>query len=394
MPLVLKLWLAIQVAMLVAVIVDRAFLQRITTILWASAIGFILLGTYYLIVGPRYFAAIGAIGALMIAFGFVRVPEDPPHKGILTFWNRRIRVLIPEGTHLLAPYFPFMVGVNPVKVERMNRNFTYEDVRCRANTGSDTAAAGAAVTVEVAITIEPDADGLHGGEDVDADRIIKYLNSGGEEGVKKILCDIIGEETRVFASDYTWEEFVFLKAPLAASLLMMVSDAKLRTLPRTDGKIAEEDFAIAPDKYRLLPTIDEPLRYIHAAPKDDLHNRQREMEVFLRIVRENGVGDVVDLGIQITRLNVVRIEPSSALGADAELSAREDAQRRAERKDFDTELELARAYIADATSRGETLSLERALELVRINRGRAKETIVRSGNPLVDAAAIFTNNKD
>jgi hypothetical protein len=332
---------------------------------------------------------------LMLAFGFKRVPEDPPHVGILTFWNRRIRVLVGEGTHLLADYFPIFLGVNVVKVERVNLNFLYTDVRCRGEVVNGKPTAGPAVTVEVAVTYEPDYEGKHGGRDVGADRIIKFLNSGGADGVKHILQDLTGEEVREIASEYTWEQFVFLKAPLAASLLMMVSEAKLRKLPReSDGSISDAIFNITPDEYVTLPVIEQPLRYVLAAENEtERTTRQREMEVLIRIIRENGIGDVIDLGLQLIRLNVVRIEPEGAgLNEDAELAAREHKQREAENLDFETEIQLAEKYIAAARRSGGDMTIDAALERVRINRGRATENIVRSsGNLLADAAALFTS---
>lgn len=397
MPLIVSIWLAIQIVLVAAMLIDRAFLEKISTIMWASAIGAILIGIYYLIEGPRVFAVIGAIGFFMIASGFVRVPEDPPHVGILTFWDRRLRTLLPEGTHLLAPYFPFMVGVNSVNVEGWNFKFEFKNVHCKHKDTDGNRVPGGQVSVIISGMVEPDYKASDSsGQPCGADRIITYLNRGGEEKVRAALEGVLQQATKNLATLFTWEDFTLMKAPLAAALIMNISGAKVYKLPRIDAVIPDEYLDISPDEYAKLRTerIRDPLMYLWEVKGNETEYRQRykDVETFLKVVLETGVGDVVDLGIQFTIFAVEEIEPEDALDAAAQGAAIEQAERRKEEIDFDTELLLAEKYLATATKRGEQMTLDQALERVRVNRGRAKEVIVRSsGNQFADAAALMSN---
>ena len=121
--------------------------------------------------------------------GLKKIPADPPHRGALTFFGRRLDTVLEEGWRFL-PLFPWVYGVVLVNVVRKNLDLAPEDVRTPADL--------AEFSVPVSVTYTPTA-------------LVAYLNSGGESGVNNILADAVGEVIREWAitPDYgpeTWEE--------------------------------------------------------------------------------------------------------------------------------------------------------------------------------------------
>ena len=120
--------------------------------------------------------------------GLKKIPADPPHRGALTFFGRRLGTVLEEGWRFL-PFFPWVFGVVLVNVVRKNLDLAPEDVRTPDL---------AELSVPVSVTYTPTA-------------LVAYLNSGGESGVNNILADAVGEVIREWAitPDYgpeTWEE--------------------------------------------------------------------------------------------------------------------------------------------------------------------------------------------
>ena len=120
--------------------------------------------------------------------GLKKIPADPPHRGALTFFGRRLGTVLEEGWRFL-PFFPWVFGVVLVNVVRKNLDLAPEDVRTPDL---------AELSVPVSVTYTPTA-------------LVAYLNSGGESGVNTILADAVGEVIREWAitPDYgpeTWEE--------------------------------------------------------------------------------------------------------------------------------------------------------------------------------------------
>ena len=368
--------------------------ESISLKLWIAAFSFIILGTFCFLTGHWALAGIGAIGCAMIAFGIKLIPANPPNVGILTVGGTRIPVIIRESIVLLAPYWPLLIDVILVPVVRQDEDFEYTGVRCK---GQEVGQAGGAVLIKVSVTYQPDYGVPDSGT-----LITQYLNAGGKEGVNHILADVIGKTSRNIAGLYTWEELIFLQAALEAALLMRVADTKFRLLPRgPDGKILDEAFDYSSEEYgALTQMMRDPLEYINSArlpdgkpDEDERTIRQQELAVFLKCAQINGGGDVLDLGIRITRLNVVKILPEGELATDAETTAREKKQREGENMDFVTEIQLADLYLDKAKARGEEMTLSQALQMVRINRGRDREVVVNSANPLTGAAAVLSGGR-
>lgn len=356
---------------------------------------------------------LGYLGWYILAYPLTVVRSDPPEVGILTFWTTRHPVLLPEGEYKLLKMFPFKLGVSTATAETIPFDFRFVNVPCKSDTGTDGKGVGAFVEVRVVGNIE--ADHMNDDDDTRGDkanasegarRIINFQNAGGAQGVLKTLEGIIGQSVREHAKAYTWEEYVGLKAPLAATLVAGISTARPRKLDRfmnEDGFINKpdhhnpdaENYLSAKD-YLKLPVIDDPLVYVCACDQDEDGKKQRrnrivEMEFFLEMVREGGFSDVPDLGIQFTRFTVPEIEPTGAVKEAADKAAAEKKQREQEIADADAEIAVARQYMAADTK----LTLDQALSYVRRRRNPAAREIFIHGStsPLTDAAAIFADTK-
>lgn len=355
------------------------------------------------------------LGGYIIVVGLMDIPADPPHVGLLTVWGERVPVLLSEGLALLPNFWPFNVGAIVVSVEKKNFDFEFTDVRCRNATDADgkpvtdpsAPTAGGAVTVKVSVTLSPDYTAIdRDGNPCGAKRVMGYLNHGRMDGVRSILDDTLSEATRHLAGLYDWETFMFMKAPLAVALLAKISDIDFKRLPRkeSNGDFSENVNDITPERYAKFEEIElAPLEYLFgddlkalepAERKKEQQRRLVEIEIFLKLARQSGVSDIIDLGVHIARLNVSHIVPEGDLAKDAEGAAREKKQREAETFDIDTGILLAQKYL-DFAKDGSVTAAE-ALQLTRIDRKRATEQVIRtpaSTDPLTRSAAIVASGR-
>lgn len=360
----------------------------------------------------------GFLGWYILTYPMTVVRSDPPEVALLTFWGERQRILLSEGEYKLLGFFPFKLGITPATAKTIPFDFVFDKVPCRSDTSADGKGVGAFVTVRVVGNIEADhmlsegdtrGDGANPSEG--ARRIINFLNKGGgdglqdgivvdwqQNGVLKTLEGVIGQGVREHAKAYVWEEYVTLKAPLAAALVTSMSTARPRELPRVGGIVTKPDHqTFTMEEYMSYPEIREPLVYVCKANsttddgKQEHRNRVMDMEFFLEMVREGGFSDVPDLGVQFTRFTVPEIEPTGEVREAADKAAAETKQREQETADTNAEIALAKRYMeAD-----EKLTLDAALSYVRLRRNAGtREMFIRGSNsPLTDAAAIFAEAK-
>lgn len=362
---------------------------------------------------------LGFLGWHILAYPLTIVKSEPAEVALLTFWGGRQLVLLPEGEYKLLDFFPFKLGITTATKRTIPIDFVFDSVPCKSETSEDGKGVGAFVVLRVVGNIEADhmLDEKDARENAanpteGARRIINFLDKGGNNGivngvltdwrqndVLKTLNGIIGEDVREHAKSYTWEEYMGLKAPLAATLVARISTARPRKLPRNADGVVEmpKPGKYKPDEYQNLPIIDQPLVYVCKAnnssdeEKAERRNRIVEMEFFLDMIREGGFADVPDLGIQFTRFTIPEIEPVGAVKEAAEKAAAETKQREQEVADTDAEIALAGQYMA----KDPKMTLTEALSYVRLRRNTGtKEVFIRGSNsPLVDAAAIIADNK-
>lgn len=252
-----------------------------------------------------------------------KIPADPPHVGLTVIWGERRPKIKKEGWRLLAPFFPFMYDVILIKVESINLDFLFEDIRTRQRLDPEEEEqdgipqAGGELTIKISITFHPDKE--KGG------RLIEYLNRGGQPGVERILRDLIEEDIRHIACERHWEAITFGADELMWQLIGKLTERK----PRTEEEKTE---------------------------------LRREFQTV-------GLPDVMHLGIVLTRINVGRIKEQGDLARVAELRTVERKQREAEI------LELDHVGKQIERLRRSGLSAKEARDVVQTERGKVKKDI-------------------
>lgn len=379
---------------------------------WEYAIKFIAIGLAGLLLsvialfkGSEWVAAMaaptvlfGVAGALTVNQGFTVIPAQPISRGVLTFWGERQEYILDEGEHLLPKFWPLNIDVIIENVEAVDFRFVYTGVPCRGEDAPDgSRTIGATVTVEVVGAWEPDYDATIKDEDghevhVGASRLMNYQNRGGTDKIRRLLEGIIGQELREYSVSYKWEEFIRLKAPMAATLVSDLTTARPRKLHERGEELPSNVMDIPAKEYAdqsKYPIITDPMEYMNDASGDDKETRRRlrEMEAFLAQLREGGVGDVPDLGLQFLRFSIPAIEPEGAVKAAADLAAAEKKERERDEQDVDTEIALIGKFVQASNG---SMDFNEAAQRLSVNRGRTREIKVSGAHrsTLTDAAAI------
>lgn len=290
---------------------------------------------------------IGMAG-IFFAYFLTKIPAEPPHVGLVKIWGKRIPVKKEEGWILTAPCFPFFYEIIRIKVKKINLDFVFSDIRTRADPEliglidlsrksqrrtkrqkrggkeeKEKPRAGGEVSTNISLTYTPDYKSKNAGQ-----RLISFLNSGGEEGVRDIIKDLIEEDVREMSRDHSWEEFTFSAGELTCRLITKLTGQKA-----------------------LLKDLQQ-----------DLQGLRKELQT-------NGLPDVADLGILLSRFTVGKVKEQGELATAAESFAKEVQQRRGE------EIELA--FVIDQTKKLRDLGIDpgEALDGVQIERGKATKDV-------------------
>jgi len=254
---------------------------------------------------------------LMATLRFVQ--NRPPYVGLVVIWGRKIPVLKKEGWHILAPFFPFMYAINRINVEKVNLDFTFEDIRCRflkkESGEKDVPQAGGEVSVNISLTYFPDYKTSQSGY-----RLISFINSGEHKVVEEIVKDLLEEDMRQMARDNTWEEVTFSADEIKQNLVHKLTGEYLTE------EIAEE-------------------------------------------LNKNGLPDIADLGIKITRFNVGKVKEQGELAEVAGQLAKEQQERRAEIEELKTVYEMLKKY------KRLGVPVAEALDAIQTERKKAEKKI-------------------
>ncbi len=269
----------------------------------------------------------------MIEKGFKGIPAvNPPCVGLVTIWEKKTNLVLDEGLRLLAPFFPFFFNVILIDMEKKNEDYLFEGVRCHSEKGEGES--GGSVAVEIGLTWIPDIKNL-----------INHVNSGGKEGVRDIMRDILAEDVRQMGKEKTWEEMTFATYDLALRLILKLVGKEGDENLKKYNELSEED---KKDPKKILPILEE--------------------------IISGGVSDERKLGIKILRLNVKPIIPEGKLKDDAEKIAREEMQRKSENFEADTTIEIAKKY-KDQLG----ISPSDAFHGVQVQQGKAKGIVISGG---------------
>ena len=248
-----------------------------------------------------------AIAGGFVLWGLKKVPADPPHKAVLTIWGKRQSVVKDEGWRFF-PLYPYWYGFIKVDITKVEEDLDEQLVRT-----PDFAELG----ISASYTWRPDTENL-----------IEFLNSGGKNGVNRILTDTIQSRLREWAvspelGPQNWEKALGAQDDATATL------------------------------------IKEIVGLDSVSP-----------ELIKKIRQGNGIGKVPSLGIIMNRLNVREIRLKGELAKAAELKVKEDRERKAE----EVELEHIAARIAELR---QTIGFtaEEAKELIQTERKKVIKTV-------------------
>jgi len=117
-----------------------------------------------------------------------KIPAKPPYVALITIWGKRIKRIKREGWRFFLPFFPFFYSFIPIKIEKVNEDLLFENIRCRrredeeaeaTKTKGETPRSGGEISVKIGLTWQPDYRHENG------ERLISYIDSGSEEGVSE-----------------------------------------------------------------------------------------------------------------------------------------------------------------------------------------------------------------
>ncbi len=303
----------------------------------------ILIGGWFWILS---FLAIG------MHLSWKKIEADPPHIGILTIWGSPKKIIIEAGWHMFANYFPLLISFINVKTGKINEDLVFEHIRCRFDEeeneknnkkgpqkNNKSPKSGGSVVAYVDFTYR-----------VDKEQAYKFVDTGKEEGVRKIVDGILGEDIRQMGREHTWEEMTFGTDALSARIILKIVGENIKE------NLEKED-------------VDEILGFENIFNKKEVDKFLADEEKVARFLRKalgNGVTDVHDLGIKILRLNVKKIDEEGDLKKYAEESAKELQQRRAENYELETEIKQAKVLLKGYQNSGdETKTFEDCILEIR-----------------------------
>ena len=323
--------------------------------------------------------------ALFIYNGLQKVPAKPPHKAILVFLGRRLKIVLNEGWNFL-PIYPFVFDFVLIKVEKVNYDLEPQEVRTPDR---------AVISVKASVTWIP---GIQGSPE----SYIDYLNSGGEEGVRKIIHDVIEDRTKTWAGSNregpsTWMEAqvlkddaheVLVKSLLGGTLVPIGNPIPTNTWMRFFDSPQSEPTAYdtarrpgqTPWAFKDGATGDWNWSGLQAiydgyspADQSELKRKVDQRIDDVRKMRE-GKGEFGDksLGITIVRFSVNDIKVTGEVARAAELEEKERRER-----DADTmELDNVSARIRKLRKENRGMSLEEAIRTVQIERGKISKSVI------------------
>jgi len=288
------------------------------------------------------FGVSGILTAVFLKLCLKYILVDPPNVALITFLGKRwpwkkdeipwwARPFIPkkamkkEGWRFFFPYFPFFYNFILIKVNKVNQKIELEDIRCKlAETDSNSPQSGGEVSVKVDLTWHPDYIHENG------ERLRFFINSGREEEVKKILHGMTEEDIRQLGRTHTWEEYTFATDELTKSIYKKLT-----------GQVIK-----------------------------DINAFQRETE-------NNGVPDIISLGIVITRINVGKIKEQGELQKAASSQAKEIQERRGDLYETETEIQQAQLLFEAYKKVGTPKTLEECILEIR------RRKVIREGHGAV-----------
>lgn len=307
---------------------------------------------------------------VLLGGGFIlqslrKIPAQPPHKGILIIWGKRQETIKDEGWNSF-PLYPWWHGFIPINVTKVNQDLPEQLVRTpdRAESG-----------IPISLTWTPDKN--------DPKSLIEFLNTGGENGIKTILEDIVRERLREWAFSIDegpkdWQELMGAREEAVAILLKAIVGEELTAIPPLAQSIPTSiwlKYFISPHKTlteneqkvagKNWENVDELLHPLQPDEVEKIKKAVEDRRKEIKLAQQgNGNFAFSQLGIILNRLNIGEIKPKGDLAKVAELEARETQERKGEIFEVDTDLMKARRLVEVAKEKKENLSLQQAFQII------------------------------
>lgn len=287
-----------------------------------------------------------------------------------------------------------------VKVEKVNYDLEPQQVRTPDR---------AVISISASVTWVP-------GIEDSPESFITYLNSGGEEGVKKIIHDVIEDRVKTWAGSNregpsTWMEAQAMKddahnvlvksllgnslAPISVEFQGVPTSTWMRFFDEPKSEPTEYD-ANPRNRWahrstnadgnrvwnwkKLQAIFDGYSPANQAKLKQQIEQRRRDVKK----IRE-GKGDFGDdgLGITIVRFSVNEVKVEGKVADSAELEEKERREREADRMEIDNVSDRAKKLKADHPD----LTSQQAFELVQTERGKVGKTIIAVSGAKTDVGS-------
>ncbi len=336
---------------------------------------------------------IGMFVALMALFfcnALREIPANPPHKAVVTFWGKRQNEVLDEGYRLL-PFYPLVFGYILVKTEKVNQDLGRQQVRTMD---------GALVSIEPSITWVPGIKDNPGS-------LITFLDSGGEEKVRKILSDRVKDRTKTWAGSsgggpVSWKEALVVRDDIYDELLRSILGDAFFPVPERLKGVPVSTLLRFFDGHRPEPTefdvasgwatkVDDSLGRSISWKWTGLEGKigactppeRQQLEASIKACKENtqrarnGLGRFGDesLGITIVQFTVNQVTVEGGVAETADKAERERRQGEAERIELANVCEMVTMILKAHSG----MTVEKAFDIVQSERRKAKKWIFDFG---------------
>lgn len=316
-----------------------------------------------------------------IELGWQKVSADPPKKGIITRYGKRMYGFTVDEGWVFLPLYGFIFKLIQVTFERIPLSF---DIETRVKDKSE-------VKIPIGLAIR-----------VDKNNIINYLDSGKLEEVKAHLEDSIDERLREWAlskeeGPSNWEEMINVGVEGVSILVRkLVPRDKLPIIPNwaqdvptfillqyfrrpqpKEGKVMKYTKEWVKDNWEKVETNlkagykkakdENPDKF--GTYKEELNNLKEKVDERRQVIKnlQRGTGSlkISSLGIIIERLNIGQVELLGDAAKMADKQAVEKIEQEAER----TEMENVKGLIEYLMEELD-FSRKEAKEIVQSERGK------------------------
>ena len=286
----------------------------------------------------------------------------------MTIFGKRQEHILGEGLRFF-PLYPYVFDAITINVTKVNQDIPEQLVRTPDKVE---------ISILASVTWTPNKE--------DPKSLIQFLDSGGQEGVKNILHDIVRDCLRewAFSKDEgpsTWEEAMGSSDEAISILLEAILGEELPKIPSSvPTAILLKYFAdVRPDPSKYEEKIvgkdwgklEEDLKKLLPDERKQLEGQVNKRKELVHQARQgNGFFKKNDLGIIINRFTINEIRLTGEVAEAAENIAKEAHERDAE----EIEIKHIQNMIKELMKELE-ISQEQALEILQTERGKVSKKI-------------------